>query len=415
MRLKHMVEDKWQARGQGRKEVRTHQPTGGRGAQGGLKIGEMDRDAIIGHAGMSFVKESFMERSDGTKMPLCVSCGTIPIYNPRLNISICPMCDGPVKYTGNTANTLEILPPVGRPKSKIVEVEMPYSTKLLAQEQETFLNLSMRFITTHGVQRLEPLEYSGKSSEVIKELRRLILPETVAPAYIEDVPKATLTLEQLRSMGLAVEDNEKKAELDIIQEEQLIDIQNEQEALPTGATNIIIQTGNPVNPSRNMAAPSADTGMNILVSSADMGVPSADMGVPSADTGLSQPQESVMMGGMPLPSAVSPILPAATSIPIANNRRDGIVPGPRLPGTGGVITVGTGYHDFLNDGIMDGPGMGMRVPRRAPSRQFGGMGGFGNTPMPAMPRYNPNMGGEGGQGAPQYGGSNMMITVKKLE
>lgn len=352
-----------------------------------------------------------MERSDGAKMPLCVSCGTIPIYNPRLNISICPMCDGPVKYTGNTASTLEILPPVGRPKSKIVEVEMPYSTKLLTQEQETFLNLSMRFITTHGVERLEPLEYSGKSSEVIKELRRLILPETVAPAYIEEVPKATLTLEQLRSMGLAVEDNEKKAELDIIQEEQLIDIQNEQEALPTGATNIIIQTGNPVNPSGNMGAPSADTGMNILVSS-------ADMGVPSPDTGLSQPQESPMMGGMPIPSSTSPILPS-TFIPPADSSRGGFVSGPRLPGTGGIITVGTGYHDFLQDGIMDGPGMGnnmgMRVPRRAPSRQLGGMGGFGNTPMPAMPRYNPNMGGEGGQGAPQYGGSNMMITVKKLE
>lgn len=414
MRLKHMVEDKWQARGQGRKEVRTHQPTGGRGAQGGLKIGEMDRDAIIGHAGMSFVKESFMERSDGTKMPICVSCGTIPIYNPRLNISICPMCDGPVRYTGNTVNTLEILPPVGRPKSKIVEVEMPYSTKLLAQEQETFLNLSMRFITTHSVQRLEPLEYSGKSSEVIKELRRLILPETVAPAYIEDVPKATLTLEQLRSMGLVVEDNEKKAELDIIQEEQLIDIQNEQEVLPTGATNIIIQTGNQVNQSGDMGVPSADMGMNTMAPSADMGILSADMGVSSADMGLSQPQQNVMMGGMPLPSSESPILPA-TPILTASNRQDGIVPGPRLPGTGGIITVGTGYHDFLSDGIMDGPGMGVRVPRRAPSRQLGGMGGFGNTPMPAMQRYNPNMGGEGGQAPPQYGGSNVMITVKKLE
>jgi hypothetical protein len=291
---------------------------------------------------------------------------------------------------------------------------MPYSTKLLAQEQETFLNLSMRFITTYDVQRLESLEYSGKSSEVIKELRRLILPETVAPAYIEDVPKATLTLEQLRSMGLAVEDNEKKAELDIIQEEQLIDIQNEQEVLPTGATNIIIQTGNPVNQSADMVPPSADMGMNIMA-------PSADMGVPSPNMGLSPSQENQMMGGMPIPSAVSPILhteaiPPTPSIQYAGPRRDGIVPGPRLPGTGGIITVGTGYHDFLQDGIMDGPGMGMgRVPRRAPSRQFGGMGGFPNTPMPAMPRYNPNMGGEGGQATPQYGGSNVMITVKKLE
>jgi DNA-directed RNA polymerase beta subunit len=156
MRLKHMVEDKWQARGKGRKEVRTHQPTGGRGAQGGLKIGEMDRDSIIGHGITSFVKESFMERSDGAKMPLCVACGMIPIFNPRLNLAICPMCDGPVKYTGDNINNLEILPPLGRPKSRIVQVEMPYSTKLLTQEQETYLNMAMRYMTTSGFQRLTP-------------------------------------------------------------------------------------------------------------------------------------------------------------------------------------------------------------------------------------------------------------------
>ena len=201
MRLKHMVEDKWNARGKGKKEVRTHQPTGGRGAQGGLKIGEMDRDAIIAHGGMAFVKESFMERSDKATFPVCVACGTIPIYNPRLGIKICALCDGPVKYIGDTVNTLEILPPLGRPKSKIVEVEMPYSTKLVTQEQETYLNLTMRYITTSGVQRLKPLEFSGTSSEVVKELPRLILPETVAPAYIEEVPQATLTVETVENNG----------------------------------------------------------------------------------------------------------------------------------------------------------------------------------------------------------------------
>jgi len=199
MRLKHMVEDKWQARGQGRKEARTHQPTAGRGAQGGLKIGEMDRDAIIAHAGMAFVKESFMERSDGTTMPLCISCGTIPIYNPRLNIAICPMCDGPVKYTGDTVNTMEILPTLGRPKSRIVQVEMPYSTKLLTQEQETFLNLTMRYITTKGVERLRPLEFSGKATEEVHKLEKLVLQEPVVPEQQE-----ALTLEQLASLGISL-------------------------------------------------------------------------------------------------------------------------------------------------------------------------------------------------------------------
>jgi hypothetical protein len=221
MRLKHMVEDKWQARGQGRKEMRTHQPTGGRGAQGGLKIGEMDRDAIIGHAGMAFVKESFMERSDGTKMPICVACGTIPIYNPKLNISICSMCDGPVRYMGDSVHNLEILPPIGRPKSRIVEVEMPYSTKLLTQEQETYLNLSMRYITTSGIQRLTPLELSAKTGEAVSELPRLFAPVIRAPAYRDEEEEPKFTLEQLRSMGANVVQisQEKQMELDTIVEE----------------------------------------------------------------------------------------------------------------------------------------------------------------------------------------------------
>jgi len=118
----------------------------------------MDRDAIGGHAIAAFFKESFMERSDGVKMPICISCGTVPIYNPRMNISMCPMCDGPAQYLGDTIHNMELLPPLGRPKANIVQVEMPYATKLLAQEQETFLNMSMRFITTRGVECLRPLE-----------------------------------------------------------------------------------------------------------------------------------------------------------------------------------------------------------------------------------------------------------------
>jgi len=223
MRLKHMVEDKWQARGIGRKEIRTHQPTGGRGAQGGLKIGEMDRDAIIAHGGMSFVRESFMDRSDGAKIPICVACGTFPIYNPKLDIAMCSLCDGPVRYLGDNVSNLEILPPLGRPKSKIVEVEMPYSMKLLTQEQETYLNISMRYITTSGVTRLNELEFSGNSSEIVKELPRLILPDIVAPAYIEEVPKELLTAEQRRSMAasiMALTEEEKQAN-DIIIEPTL--------------------------------------------------------------------------------------------------------------------------------------------------------------------------------------------------
>ena len=37
--------------------------------------------------------------------------------------------------------------------------------ELLAQEQETFLNMGMRFITTHGVEMLRPLERIGEVDE----------------------------------------------------------------------------------------------------------------------------------------------------------------------------------------------------------------------------------------------------------
>ena len=246
MRLKHMVEDKWQARGQGRKEVRTHQPTAGRGAQGGLKVGEMDRDAIIAHAGMAFVKETYMERSDGAKIPLCVSCGTIPIYNKKLNIAICSMCDGPVKYTGDTVNTMEILPPLGRPKSRIVEVEMPYSTKLLTQEQETFLNLTMRYITTKGVERLRPLEFSGKASEAVVELQRLILPEMVVPDE-----QGVMTLEELASMGVSLQ-AELAPELDTIEEEDMIDLDMPSEMNPVIYPQSVPQQMQQMQPQQQM-------------------------------------------------------------------------------------------------------------------------------------------------------------------
>ena len=369
MRLKHMVEDKWQARGKGRKEVRTHQPTGGRGAQGGLKIGEMDRDAIIAHGGMAFVKESFMERSDGAKFPICTACGTIAIHNPRLGISMCALCDGPVKFIGDNINNLEILPPLTRPKSKIVEVEMPFSTKLLSQEQETYLNLTMRYITTSGVERLQPLEFSGKSSEIIKELPRLVLPETVAPAYIEDIPKTILTVEQLRSMGaqLATMSEQERAVMDTILEETPEGTELEQQAQMTAMAQL-----------QNEMSPATQEPQNEVV-------------IPS----------EAMTGGLPVPQLTNSISPSPQF------GGEGLVSGPSNPLTGPVIAVSTTPDDFIRDGIeMPGFG-GMRPVRRSPYRMGGGQ------MMPANPRYTPM---EGGNAMPHSGGhNNVQVNITKLE
>jgi DNA-directed RNA polymerase II subunit RPB2 len=190
MRLKHMVEDKWNARGKGRREQRTHQPTGGRGAQGGLRIGEMERDAILGHGISAFVNESYMLRSDGVSFRVCKGCGTIPIENPKTGLFVCPLCTGPISYIGSGPNDLELIPPIRKTKVAPVVIEMPYAFKLLCQELETYMNIGMRILTEKDMLRLNgvdkddlpPLTEEERGREAAA-LQKLILPEAVVPEY----------------------------------------------------------------------------------------------------------------------------------------------------------------------------------------------------------------------------------------
>jgi DNA-directed RNA polymerase II subunit RPB2 len=64
LRLKLMVEDKINYRTRGPKVLLTRQPVEGRANDGGLRIGEMERDAILSHGMSKFLNESMMERSD---------------------------------------------------------------------------------------------------------------------------------------------------------------------------------------------------------------------------------------------------------------------------------------------------------------------------------------------------------------
>ena len=216
MRLKHMPEDKWNARGAGRREQKTHQPTGGRGNQGGLRIGEMERDAILGHGISGFLQESYMKRADGYETVVCNGCGTIPIYNEREGLYTCPMCSGPVQYVGDTANTLELIPPVKREMTTFSKVEIPYAVKLLDQELTMFLNMGMRLLTTKDVNKLRPPMYGELTEEQRNALLAAPLPERVlaefeAPEMLPEPEETEVRAEDLTAMGVSSEAAEEEA------------------------------------------------------------------------------------------------------------------------------------------------------------------------------------------------------------
>ena len=166
MRLKHLTDDKVNSRGAGKREVRTHQPTGGRSNEGGLRIGEMERDTLCSHGISSFLQESMMKRGDATDFWICNGCGRIPIYNEPEKLFICPTCDGPLNYTGVTAETLTLQLPTKQSRVTFSRVAMPYTMKLVDQEMSSIGNMGMRFVTERNVGRLRETDWKWPEFEV---------------------------------------------------------------------------------------------------------------------------------------------------------------------------------------------------------------------------------------------------------
>jgi DNA-directed RNA polymerase II subunit RPB2 len=76
-RIKIMVADKMHSRGTGPVQAIVRQPAGGRANNGGLRIGEMERDSILSHGLSSFLNESMMERSDKYEFQINENTGLI--------------------------------------------------------------------------------------------------------------------------------------------------------------------------------------------------------------------------------------------------------------------------------------------------------------------------------------------------
>ena len=114
-RLKHMVIDKRHSRARGPIVSLTRQPCEGRSRDGGLRVGEMERDCMISHGISAFTKERLMDVSDPFHTGICKTCGTLAIVNVEQGIYACGACGG---------------------KTEFIEKTIPYAMKLWMQELE---------------------------------------------------------------------------------------------------------------------------------------------------------------------------------------------------------------------------------------------------------------------------------------
>ncbi len=115
LRLKHLVKNKMQVRATGPVQLLTRQPTEGKVKEGGLRLGEMEKDTFIAHGASLLLKERF--DSDKTFIPICNKCGILAIYDFRKDKAYCPLCDG----------------------TDIDWIETSYAFKLLTDELKTMI------------------------------------------------------------------------------------------------------------------------------------------------------------------------------------------------------------------------------------------------------------------------------------
>ena len=103
----------------------TRQPPEGRSRDGGLRFGEMERDCMIAHGTLQFLKERTMDVSDKYKMFICNKCNLTAPVNYGEKISNCKKCNNYIDFS---------------------EVSIPYGCKLLIQELES-MSIAPRLIT----------------------------------------------------------------------------------------------------------------------------------------------------------------------------------------------------------------------------------------------------------------------------
>ena len=204
MRIKQMVKDKINFRAKGPRTALTRQTVQGRANDGGLRIGEMEVQAIQAHGATAFINESMLERGDEYYMAICNKTGMLAVYNENKNIFISPQADGPIQYTDAYNTDIESLKMkhVTKHGRDFSIVKVPYTFKLMMQELQC-MNVQLRLITDDNIDQLMSMSYSDNVNKLLfnKELsikdmiintRQKLKKNVNNPAVLDNIPEGEI-------------------------------------------------------------------------------------------------------------------------------------------------------------------------------------------------------------------------------
>ena len=107
------------ARARGPRQALTRQPTEGRARDGGLRLGEMERDCLIAYGASHLLLERLMLSSDKFDVEVCGTCGLIGTFNS-------PNVSDNIGYRGWCQTC--------KSSKGVVGITIPFACKLLFQE-----------------------------------------------------------------------------------------------------------------------------------------------------------------------------------------------------------------------------------------------------------------------------------------
>jgi DNA-directed RNA polymerase beta subunit len=129
-RLQKFVNETIYAVSHGSTDAITRQPLEGKSSNGGLRVGEMEKDVLVGNGLSRFLSEKFFDHSDGFKVYICRGCGKYATVNHKLRKYSCKTC---------------------RDNADIAEVDSSWTSKTFIQEARS-MNIGIR-------PELTPYEY----------------------------------------------------------------------------------------------------------------------------------------------------------------------------------------------------------------------------------------------------------------